>query len=342
MESIGTLVIDLFLSELESFRQGAGGELAGAFRPFARMIVGLYVVIVGYMVLMGKTGERVKSWLLSIFLLVLVQALVLESNAYSTWVFEPLFGTAVDLATFFGGSDGSPFGRLDTAVGEIVTTVDRLEPTGNFLTNSMAYIKVGAASFVLLVFVTAVYMVYLALSLLALFSMYVLLIVGPAFLFFAAFAETRFIAKTWFRTFCQYALWLALLSLVMGIAVPGLERVAASLSNWDVVRDGVFTRGYGIALLFTGVVTYFLLKTSDLSSALSGGVGMNAGIAGGMLGGGIGAMGSAVSAAGAGGMAAMQAGAGNVGRIGAYGAGRAAGMATSNVIRGFSSMRGIN
>lgn len=345
MDSLGVTLIQYFIGELDGFRQNMGVSVGEAIRPFARVVTTLYVVIVGYRILMGKVGGQASSWAVSILLLLLIQSMVLESDGYSRWVFSPLMGAALDLASYFSGSSGTEFahvGRLDEAVGAIVSTVDQLEPTGNFLTNSMAYIKVGIASFILLLFVAGMYLVYLALTVLALFSMYVLMMIGPAFLFFAAFPETRFMAKTWLRTFCQYALWLVLLGLVMAISIPGVEAAAASLANWDVVRDGVFTQAFGMTLLFTGIVTYFLLKTSDLSSALSGGVGMNAGIAGGMLAGGIGAMGSAVSAGGAGAMGAMQAGASNVGRIGAYGAGRAAGAAVGQAIRGFSSMRGIN
>ena len=339
--SLGGYVIEVVLTQLDAFRQGAGGGLAEAFQPFARTVVFLYVVGVGYAVLFGRTGDRAKSWAVSIVVLLLVQGMVLESSGFNRWVFEPLMGTAFDLANFIGGGEGGTFGRLDVAIGGIVSTVDRLEPTGNFVTNTMAYIKVGVASLILLLVVTAMYLVYLALTLLAMFAMYVLMFLGPAFLFFAVFAETRFLAKTWFKTFCSYALWLVLLSAVMAIALPGVEAAADGLANWDVVRDGVFTQQYGFALLFTGVVIYFLLKTSDLSSALTGGIGMQAGIAGGMVAGGMGALGSAVNAGGAGAMSAMQAGAGNLSRMGAYGAGRAAGSAVSGAIRGFSSMRGI-
>jgi type IV secretory pathway VirB6-like protein len=171
--------------------------------------------------------------------------------------------------------------------------------------------------------------------------MYVLLMIGGPFLFFAAFDETRFIAKTWVKTFLNYALWLSLLALVMAIAIPGVIKAADGLANWDVVRDGVFTKQYALTLLFCGVVIYFLLKVSDLSAALTGGMGMQSSIAGGMIGGSIGAMGSAANAGGRGLMGMAGAGAANLAGMAGYAAGRAGGAVAAGAIRGFSALRGI-
>lgn len=339
--SIGEAIISFMALQFESYRQEAASGLADAIRPFLRVFSTLYVLAVGYMVLMGKTGERAKSWALSIVLLAVIQTAIFESSGYNDWVVEPLMGSASGLAKFFSGSDGTLFGRLDVVIGGIVASVDRLEPTGSPMTNTMAYIKVGLASLILLLAVTAMYMVFLVQTMLAMFSMYVLLYVGPLFLFFTAFAETRFLATTWLKTFSQYALWQVLLALVMSISLPGVEIAGNSLSSWDVIRDGVFTKQYAFTLLFTCLVIYFLLKTSDLSAALTGGTSMQAGLAGGMLGAGMGAMGSGMNASGAGAMGTMQAGAGNLARMGAYGAGRAAGAGAQGAYRAYSALKGI-
>lgn len=343
---LGVLVMQWIFEQLDTYRAALAGPLLGGFRNFSRAFVTVYVIAVGYSILMGKAGDRAKSWGLSIALLVALQGLILESNGYNQWVFAPVMGTALDLASFFGGTEVGQemalFAKLDESIANIMSAVDRLDPGGNFLTNTMAYLKVAAASLVLVGVVCVLYGVYLALSLLALFAIYVLLIVGGPFIFFAAFAETRFIAKTWLKMILQYALWLALLALVMSLAIPGVTAAANSLSNWDVVRDGVFTKQYGLTLLLCGVVIYFLLKVSDLSAGLTGGVGMQAGAVGGMVGGALFGMGS-LGAAGVRGAAGLAAQYGGTVAAGAgYAAGRGAAAAASGAVRAYSAMKGIN
>lgn len=343
-DGIGVLILQFLMREIDSYQAAIFGSLIAGFLVFSRVIVTLYIVVVGYRVLMGKTGDRAKEWAVSAALLVALQGVLFESSVYSEWVTEPIKSAMLGLSSLFSGdgNKGDAFGifsRLDTAMTTITTVIDRLEPGGNFLTNAMAYIKVSLASLILLVFMGGLYIIYLVQVGLAIFSVHILFIIGGPFLFFAVFRETRFIAWTWFRTTLQYSLWLVLLSLVMGVGINGIEKVALELSNWDVVRDGVFTKQYALALLMSALVGYFLLKMSDISSALTGGTGMQSSIAGGILGGGINMAGSAAGGLGARG--ATGAAAGGLAGAASYGAGRAAGAATSGAIRAYSALRGI-
>lgn len=339
-EALGSIIINHLMTQIERYQASIFGGLTEGFLGFSRAFVTLYVVLVGYRVLMGKTGERAKEWATSVVLLVVLQGVLFESRAYAEWITEPIKSIMFSLAALMsgGGDDAfAAFGRLDSVMLTITQAVDRLDPGGNLLTNTMAYLKVAAASLLLLIFTGGLYLVYLVLIGLALFAVYILFLIGPPFLFFAVFSETRFIAWAWVKAVAQYALWFVLLSLVMGIGIEGIELAGGMLSNWDVVRDGVFTKQYAMTLLMCALVSYFLLKVADISSALTGGTGMQSGLAGGMLAGGAHSLSSLASGAGRSSVSAASAAAGPASSVAGYAAGRAAG----GVVRAYSALRGI-
>lgn len=344
-EALGSIIINHLMTQIERYQASIFSGMTGGFHGFTRTFVTLYIVLIGYRVLMGKTGERAKEWAISAVLLVVLQGVLFESRAYSEWITEPVKSTMFSLAALMsgGGDDAfAAFGRLDQVMLTITQAVDRLDPGGNFLTNTMAYLKVAVASLLLLAFTGGLYLVYLVLIGLALFAVYILFIIGPPFLFFAVFTETRFIAWAWVKALAQYALWFVLLSLVMGIGIEGIEMAGGLLSNWDVVRDGVFTKQYAMTLLMCALVGYFLLKVSDISSALTGGIGMQSGLAGGMLAAGTSGIVSIAGTIGRSSMAAAAASAGPTASVAGYATGRAASAATGGFVRAYSALRGIN
>ncbi|MGH8684771.1 MAG: type IV secretion system protein, partial [Nitrosospira sp.] len=228
-ETFGAGLLSLLLQQLQAYRVSIGGQLAASFLGFFRMFVLLYVVFVGYRVMMGMMGARTKDATISIALVVLLHGLIAETSAFQAWIEEPIIGSTLGLAQMFAdaGSGGSHlFSRLDAAVSSIIGTVEKIEPGGNILTNSMIYIKVSLASLILLLAVCGLYLVYLAQVSLALVSMYLLMMIAAPFIFFAAFSETRFIAWTWFKAVLNYAVWSVLLSLIMAVGVAGIEESA--------------------------------------------------------------------------------------------------------------------
>jgi len=321
MEAFGTGLVNHLLIELQTYRTSIGGQLAGSFIGFFRLFVLLYVVVIGYRVMMGMMGQRTKEAAISIALVVALQALTVESGAFQAWVEEPIINATLGLAQLAGdsGSGGNLFTRLDNAVRLIVETVEQIEPGGNFITNTMIYIQVTIASAVLLLAVGGLYLVYLAQVSLALVALYVLMIIAAPFIFFAAFTETRFIFWTWLKAVMNYAVWTVLLSLIMAVGISGIESSAQKLSNWDVTRDGVFTQPYAFAVGFSVLIIYFLMKASDMAAALTGGMGMQSNLpavglsaAGSALGSGAGMVGAAVAPMARTGAASAAAGAGKV------------------------------
>lgn len=287
IESFGGAILFHVRDLLLEYQGQISPVLGSSFRGFFRMFVLLYVVVVGYRVMMGIMGERTKDAAISIALVGALHALIAESGTFYAWIADPILSTAYGLSNFFadgGAGDGMLFTRLDKAIGEIIDAVERIEPGGNIITSGMIYIKVSIAGFVLLLVTCGLYLVSLLYVTFAFVAIHILLIVAPPFIFFAAFTETRFITWTWFKTLMNYVVWLALLSLVMRLGTGMIEDVARGMGNWDVIRDGVFTRNYAVTVGFSLLMIYFLGKTSDLAAALTGGMGMQSNLAGSSLG----------------------------------------------------------
>lgn len=331
-------MVTLALKELDAFIGTTYGGLMGSFGGFARTITATYVAIVGYIVLMGKAGEKTKDWALSLVLLPVLEGMIFEPDLYASWVVEPFRDTMFSLGALVaqaGDTNGlaSVFDRIDEAIGRTLHAVDEVDVDGNIFTEAGTMAKVFVASVVLVVAFIFVYLAFTVIFIQALFGMYAMFLAGGIALFFAIFRETRFITWTWLRQLLNYTLWGVFVCAVMGIGVQGIEGAAKDLAEWNPNKDGVFTKEYGLALLWVVMLGYAMLKTGDYSAALTGGtapqagglVGTGAMIAGGAMLGGARSLHNAV-----GGWAGMGKGAMTLGR-------GAAGLAA----RAWSAMRGF-
>lgn len=326
--SFGNTILVSVHNMVTQYQVEIGQAIGTSFRGLFRIFVLLYVVVVGYRVMMGMMGERTKDAAISIALVVVLHGLVAETGAFYAWVQDPIMSTALGLVSFFGGGTGGEgiMTRLDRAIGTVAGAVENVEPGGNIITSGMLYLKIGVGSLVLLLVTGGLYLVYVIQTALALVTIHILLIIAPPFIFFAAFTETRFIAWTWFKAVLNHVVWLALLALVMRMAIDTIEGVAQIIGTWDVVRDGVFTKDFALAIGFCLMMIYFLLKTSDLAASLTGGMGMQSNLAGAGLR-------TAGSALGAG--VGIAAGAARPFVIGAAGA------TAGGALRAYSAMKGI-
>jgi type IV secretion system protein VirB6 len=289
MESFGQKTFDYMDTTLVSYMASAFGGLSSSVKGLMVTVTGLFLVAVGYGLLMGFFKERTKEAAISLGLCVVLSSIIFDAGAYASWVVAPIKGTVADLCSFFvgvgGGSDlHGLFNNLDNTLGMIMTTIDRLDPPGSLLTNAWLYVKVGAASFLLALAFALAYLCYLALMIVSFFAINLMLLVGVIFIPFAAFKETRFVAWNWLRATANYGLGAVFLTIIMSILGQALQASANDLSNWDLARDGVFTQQYGAALFLSALTIWLLLKAADFASAITLGSGPSGG---GFVGGGL-------------------------------------------------------
>lgn len=329
--SFGTDMLNYVAGHLDTYTAEVYHALVGSWP--ARTITTLYIIIAGYAILKGNAGEHAKEMGVSILLLIVLQGVVM--SGFSEWVADPILGVtqglgqvAVDAS---GARGGDVFQSLDDGLGQIMTTVDRIEPTGNFLTNAWMYLKIGAVSALMTLAFCAMYVVFLVLYLMAIFSIYMMFMVGGIFFWLGAFKATRGLTWTWCRAIANYVLWVFFLSAVAGFFMNLVTVAVGDMANWDVAVDGAFPPSLGKMVFLSVLVTYLLLKTADWSAALTGGSSMSPGIVTSGY--------SAISRLGSGGSKGGKSGGGSSsgGSVG----GRLSNAAKGGAARAYSALKGL-
>ncbi|MDD5385303.1 MAG: type IV secretion system protein [Gallionella sp.] len=326
--SFGKEMLGFVVGNLNSFTITVYDALVASWP--AMTITTLYIVICGYMIITGNAGKHAKELGVSMVLLVILQSVV--QSGYTEWVSVPVLSMADGLGQLAvdatGVRGGDIFQALDDGLGQIITTVSRIEPTGNIFTSAWLYIKVGVASLLLTIGYGLMYVVFLALILMAYFSTYMMLMVGGIFLWLASFNATRQYTYAWLKAIANYVVWIFYLSAVMGFFMNVTTDYITLMSQWDLAVDGAFPPTLG-KIFFLGVLVYYLLmKTADWSATLTGGTAMSPGI----VTSGVGAVGGAVK-----GLAGSEA----VQKAGGWAAGKAGGMALAGGARAYSALRGV-
>lgn len=342
MASFGSIILNLLIDEGKGVAEAVYGGLIGSWP--GQTFVGLYVVVIGYMVLMGRAGEKSKEWGISALLLLVIGGVSSSYGAFSEWLGSPIWDTAQAAgglaATGGDTSPGALSGILDAnedTLGKVMTTIDRVNVPGNFITDFWIYLKAGAVLFLLTLLACAQYLATCALLSIAIFSLLMMLMVGGIPLWLASFKESRFVFWAWLRQTLNYALWVFFLGAVSGIGNKFLSKAAYALEAWDLENDGVFTEEVGGTMLLCSLSIYMLLKATDWAAALTGGSSTNTGVVGAMGGVAGGAIGSGINALGGPAGSAAKWAAGAAGGAAMRGAGAAASLG----LRAYSAMKGL-
>lgn len=276
--SFGNYTLNFMAGKLDTYTATVYHALVGSWP--AQTITTLYIIIAGYMILKGNAGEHAKELGISMLLLIVMQGLVM--SGYNDWISQPILHVTQGLGQLAvdasGARGGDVFQSLDDGLGQIMHTVDTIEPTGSLLTNAWLYLKVGAASLLMTLAFCAMYVVFLVLYLMAIFSLYMMLMVGGIFVWLASFKATRHMTWAWLRAVANYVLWVFFLSAVAGFFMELITSSVGDIAGWDLAVDGAFPSTLGRLVFFSVLVTYLLLKTADWSAALTGGSSMSPGI----------------------------------------------------------------
>lgn len=278
--SFGTEMLGYVAGHLDTYTGEVYSTLVGSWP--GQTITALYIIIAGYAILKGNAGEHAKELGISMVLLIALQALVLTGGGYNEWVAEPILGLTQGLSQVAvdatGARGGDVFQSLDDGLGQIMHTIDTVQPVGNIITDAWMYFKVGVASLLMTLAFCAMYVVFLVLYLMAIFSIYMMLMVGGIFVWLASFKATRHLTWTWVRAVANYVLWAFFLSAVAGFFMHLITLSVNDMAAWDLGTQGAFPAALGHLIFLSVLVTYLLLKTADWSALLTGGSSMSPGI----------------------------------------------------------------
>lgn len=326
--SFGQDTTGFIISNLATYTELISHALSASWPAVA--FTALYIVVCGYMIIVGNAGKHAKDLAVSMVLLVVLQGVI--GSGFNEWVARPFLDTVQGLSQLAlnpsGNGDTDVFIQLDDGLGQIMTTINRLEPPGNLITAAWMYIKVGVVSLVLAVAYGLLYVVFLVLYIVALFSIYMMLMVGGIFLWLGAFKVTRSYTLAWFRALLNYGLWVFFLSIVIGFFMGVVMAYVHDLAQWDLADEGPFPASAGKLIFFCLLVAWLLLKTADWSAQLTGGTAMSPGI----VTSGASLVGSAIGSAARSAPAKA---------AGAWAAGGAWSIARGTAARAFSALKGV-
>lgn len=284
--SLGCSILNALLEKSDVLVSGVYNSLMGSWPGL--VITTLYILVAGYVILMGRAGERTKDWAISVVLITVLTGFAGSYSTFNEWVGGPLMSIAQKagaLAASGGESsgDGGISGLLDAneqSLGKVIATIDELEVPGNPITNAWLYLKVGVVVFIMTLLACVMYIGMLTLLCIALFSLMMMFMVAGPCLWLASFKETRHITWAWLRASANYTLWVVFIAAVAGVGNRYIAGVSDVLTTWDLERDGVFTKAIGAHMAITAISIYMLLKTSEWAAYLTGGTATQAGVLG--------------------------------------------------------------
>lgn len=290
VESVGGAIF------IEALRKGVGfvdlitSLLFEELANWERAFVTLYIVLAGIQLLRGTFGEKSKEVVASIIFLAIYQAIAVETDGYKEWVTDPILTTVYNTAAWLttlgvGGNQGieDVFIRLDAVLQSVFVAIDNMQDSTGILDSIMQKLEVGLVTITLLALFAAVYFTYLGLMLISILTLVVLFTLGPIFMFFLCFKETRFIGWAWVKGLANYSMLGIVGSIAIAITIAMIQDSAASIRGMDPAV-GLINADIGAALLTAAMSLYLLLKSPDVAALLTGGAAGNTALLSGALG----------------------------------------------------------
>ena len=299
-------------------------QLMSSFSTFFRAIMVLFTAYTGFKIAMGNSHnwlDILKPYLL----VVLVYAMVLETDAYTTYIVNPFLDTVNNLSIFFAkGESTMIFTALDQLALRFIDATTQVWPNS---LNPFDHLFAFVALLILYFAFFVMFFAFLVIYCISYFAMNIFFLVGGIFILFGCIDQTRGLFFAWLRNISQFALTILFASITLGLTFNGIVTSVEKIEYLDITN--IFTFDYLSLIAWCAITIALFLKCSDFAAGLTSTMaGSTAGIAGAMS---VAAGGMATASAGATGMAG--------GALGA-GATRAASM-TGMIPRGMSATQAL-
>ena len=243
-------------------------RVATALEPAVLALGTIYVLVWGYLQLMGKIDEPLTTGLKRILLLALVFGVSLRLWLYNTVIVDTFLNAPAQLAArVIGAFD--PVVIIDQILERGGDAASLLLEKGGFLEGNWSFVFAGFAIYVI-VGLTAVYAMFLlALSRIALS---VLLALGPLFFALLLFDATRRFVESWIAQLANYAL----------ITILTVMVAALMMQLIDVAATQAAARGDGIEIaeavrvcLAAGLVFLVMRQVMPMAASLAHGLALS-------------------------------------------------------------------
>lgn len=270
--SVGQNILSVLLDGLNTFLKEYYTLFANSFETVFLALFVLYVVVIGYAVLMNKLADP-KSAVIFMFFIGFSYAVVFSPGFYFDWVVIPLRDASLNFTAFILDPSATPdvyniYVKVDKSFSTIFELTDKYSNDAGW-TFGMASVKKFIVNLGLALLFGVLYAVFTGLLLVGLFSFHVMIVLGGVMILLAGFPFGRPIFWAWLRACFNYALIPVFTAIVMAITLLVLDQAAKNLADLKA-SAGLFNKEIGSVFLIGLLSIWFHLKAPEFAAILTG------------------------------------------------------------------------
>ena len=242
--------------------------VAQALEPVIVTLATVYVMVWGYLQLMGRVDEPLVQGLRRLITLALVLGCALRLWLYNSLLVDTFYRAPAQLAALVVGAQ-DPVATIDTVWERGGSVADVLWNNGGVFNGDFGYYVAGAVVWTLMGLLCVYTMFLIALSSIALA---VLLALGPLFIGLQLFEATRRYFEAWLAQLANYALVTILTVMVASL----LLQIVESYATQTAARGAAIVTVDALNMVLVAVLAFLLLRQiMPIASALAGGVALS-------------------------------------------------------------------
>ena len=242
--------------------------VAQALEPVIVTLATLYVMVWGYLQLIGRIDEPFVAGLRRLITLAVVLGCAVRLWLYNTILVDTFYRAPAQLAGAIVGAQ-DPVATIDTIWERGGAVAGYLWNNGGLLSGDFGYYVAGAVVWTLMGLLCVYTMFLIALSGIALA---VLLALGPLFITLLLFDATRRFFEAWLAQLANYALITILTVLVAALLLQVVESYAVQTA----ARGTAIATVDALDMVLVAVLVFLLLRQiMPIASGLAGGIALS-------------------------------------------------------------------
>lgn len=242
--------------------------VAAALEPAILTLAVLYVMVWGYLHLIGRIEEPFVAGLKRLVMLAVVLGGSLHLWLYNAVIVDTFYRAPAELAGAVVGAP-DPVATVDTIWSQGGAVAGYLWNNGGVFNGDFGYYVAGAIVWVLMGLVCVYTMFLIALASIALA---VLLALGPLFIALLLFDATRRFFEAWLAQLANYALITILTVLVAAL----LLQIVASYAAQTAARGSAIVTVDALNMVLVAMLVFLLMRqVMPIAAALAAGVSLN-------------------------------------------------------------------
>jgi type IV secretion system protein VirB6 len=243
-------------------------RLADVLEPAVVTLATVYVMVWGYLQMMGRIDEPVVAGIKRIIVLAVVLGAGLHLWLYNSLLVDTFYAAPAQLAAaVIGGTD--PIGTIDAIWESGGTVAGNLWGKGGVMTGDFGYYLAGAMVWTLIGLLCVYSMFLIALSSIALA---VLLALGPLFIAALFFDGTRRFFSAWIAQLANYGLVTILTVMIAALLLQVVQSYAAQTA----ARGAAILTVDALHMVLIAVLVFLVMRqVMPIASGLAGGLALS-------------------------------------------------------------------